>query len=46
MAELVGEDIRLGCVAALRPELASQLIEKVKIEIDGGVGWAIEGPDR
>src|SRR4030095_16637042 len=45
MAALVGEDVRLGCVAALRAELAGQLIKEIKIEVHSGVGWAIEGPD-
>src|SRR4029453_13283952 len=40
-----GEDVRLGCVAALRAELAGQLIKEIKIEVHSGVGWAIEGPD-
>ena len=44
MAEFMGQDVRLSCVAALRVELAGQLIEEFEIEVDRGVGWAIERP--
>ena len=46
MAELMGEHVRLGGVAALRAELAGQLIEESKIEIDRRVGWTVERSDR
>ena len=45
MAELMGEHIRLSGVATLRSELAGQLIEESKIEIDRRVGWTVERSD-
>ena len=46
MAELMGEHIRLGSVAALCAELARQLVEEVKIEVHRRVGWTVEGSNR
>ena len=46
MAELVGQDVRLGSVAALRPKLARQLVKESEIKVDRGVGWTVEGSDR
>ena len=45
MAELMGEHVRLSGVATLRSELAGQLIEESKIEVDRRVGWTVERSD-
>ncbi len=45
MAELMGQHVRLRRVAALRTEVARQLVEETQVEVDLGVAWAIEGAD-
>jgi hypothetical protein len=46
MPELVRQHVRLGGIAALRPELVRQLIEEPKIQVHRRVGWAVEGSNR